>query len=75
LDDVFAIGNTFQEHLPNLWSVPTVPRTSPKAQSGKRVNSFRRRFVNLGKVSPEGITTHSKKLKAVREWPIAENTK
>jgi hypothetical protein len=43
LDDVIVIGHTFKELLPNLQSVPAIPRSLPKAESVEVPTFFKKK--------------------------------
>jgi hypothetical protein len=74
LDDVIMIGSTFVEHILNLWKVfEWFREVHLKCNPGK-CQLLQKEVKYLGHiVSPEGISTDSKKLKAVREWPTPKD--
>jgi hypothetical protein len=74
LDDVIVIGRTFQEHLLNLRKVFQRFREAHLKLNPEKCQLFQKEVRYLGHiVSPEGITTNSEKLEAVREWPTPRN--
>jgi hypothetical protein len=64
--DVIVIGRTFQEHLLNLRKVLQRFREAHLKLNPEKYQRFQKEVRYLGHiVSPEGITTDSKKLEAV----------
>jgi hypothetical protein len=74
LDDVIVIGRTFQEHLLNLRKVSHQFREAGLNLNPEKCQLFQKEVRHLGHIiSPEGITTDTEKLKAVRKWPTPKN--
>jgi hypothetical protein len=74
LDDVIVIGSTFQGHLLNLRKVFERFREARLKLNPEKCQLLQKKVKYLGHVvSPEGISTDPKKLKAVREWPTPKD--
>ena len=71
LDDIIAVGRTFEEHLTHLEAVFSHLRdANPKLQPNK-CNLCRTKVDFLGHVvSAEGISTDTSKTEKVAQWPI-----
>jgi hypothetical protein len=74
LDDVIAIGSTFQEQLLNLRKVFQQFREARLKLNPAKCQLFQKEVMYLGHiVSQEGVTTDPEKLKTVREWPTPKH--
>jgi hypothetical protein len=69
LDDVIVTGRTFQEHPLNLRKVFQQFLEAHAKLNPSKCHLLQKEVRYLGHiVSPEGMTTDLKKLKALREW-------
>jgi hypothetical protein len=74
LDDLIVGGRTFKGHLLNLRKVFQRFREARLNLNTEKFQLFQRDVRYLGHiVSPEGISTNPKKLKAVQKWPNPQN--